>query len=96
MELKEIVTSLKMSKALKKAGVKQDSIFYWIKAKDGYGVLNFPKSLGLVKNNKCISAFTLKELFNIVHEISPDMNMCSHCTEDEWAKYLIKLLKEKK
>lgn len=62
MKLEDQVCSLELAKRLKKLGVNQDSLFYWLKADEPYvwyNGVNYPMEV----TKWCFSAFTVAELF---------------------------------
>jgi len=91
MQLQNQVSSLEFSKKLKELGVKQESLFYWIKLYDGTIILNHSlmrehsvagdlyQQFPSVKSNK-YSAFTVAEL----GEMLPRDYMSFHNSIGKW------------
>lgn len=72
MELAEQVVLLELAQKLKELGIKQDSLFYWIKAQTSenvcaYGLTFVSNIFNPINNFKEIySAFTVAELYDIL------------------------------
>lgn len=69
MTTQDQVSSLEQSKRLKESGVKQDSLFYWVKGTDGEWSIIIRKELnGTISYQKGehISAYTVAELGEIL------------------------------
>lgn len=85
MKLENQVTNLELSKKLKKLGVKQDSLFYWVLSKapkllhNNWLIVYNDCSDDILLRNDKISAFTVAEL----GEMLPDAN----CFQFENKKY---------
>lgn len=77
MKLEQQVVSLELSKRLKKLGVKQESLFYWLEYNDGYSEVIYRPTDN--KTDMGYSAFTVAEL----GEMLPDAN----CFKYEDKKY---------
>jgi len=71
MRLEDQVCSLELAKKLKELGVKQDSLFYWLKEEEPYiwfNPPNFSHPMNTVHWN--YSAFTVAELLDIIPPLS--------------------------
>lgn len=68
MTLKEQVTSLELSKRLKELGVKQESLFYWVKVRNGFSLFYRYEDVFMRDSSdpEEYSAFTVAELGNIL------------------------------
>ena len=75
MKLKDQVCSLESAKKLKRLGVKQDSMWYWVRLKRGEYVvteviIDKAGNTGLSPKEKLIaSAFTVAELINMLQSV---------------------------
>jgi hypothetical protein len=83
MKLESQLTSLELSKRLDELGVKQESLFYWVKsANPNYGdwLIAMIDGFNHVYHDEAISAFTIAEL----GETLPDWTETVKRAADDW------------
>lgn len=96
MNLESQVCSLELSKRLKELGVKQKSLFYWIRVEtenkniDGFGLTYIINIFKPIQNFKEIySAFTVSELGEILPDNCYTQKNCARITVDWICHHII-------
>ena len=77
MKLEKQVCSLKLSKKLKKLGVKQESLFSWLKTIKGWRLVASSPELevrSFYVGKELASAFTVAELGEMLKETRPELD----------------------
>lgn len=97
--IEKIVTSLEVSKKLKKLGIIQESIFYWVKDNVWKLVLGDNQISRILKENDgnrwIVSAWTVTELGAMWGEEETDETLFT-CNPDNEAQHIIEYLKTHK